>query len=283
MSEDMREVMDGDVKVLVKKPGRREINDAQIVYNKAWRKSLENGVLIRAKLNQYLIDQGVWDDNKQKQYDQFVSKINEKELVLKKGGIPLKKAKSIALELKDLRVQFRSLIADRISYDSNTAEGSADNERFDYLVSVCVLDPSTKKPIFKDLEDYNEKSSEPWAVKAASELANFIYGLDPNYERNQIENTFLSKFNFTDSEGRLINKDGHLIAIDENGDERLINEEGDLIAYDDSGQSYRINKEGERIDVVQADFLDDDGNPVSLDSKPVEEKKTKKKKAETPE
>lgn len=279
----MREVMDGDVKVLVKKPGRREINDAQIVYNKAWRKSLENGVLIRAKLNQYLIDQGVWDDNKQKQYDQFVSKINEKELVLKKGGIPLKKAKSIALELKDLRVQFRSLIADRISYDSNTAEGAADNERFDYLVSVCVLDPSTKKPIFKDLEDYNEKSSETWAVKAASELANFIYGLDPNYEKNQIENTFLSKFNFTDSEGRLINKDGHLIAIDENGDERLINEEGDLIAYDDSGQSYRINKEGERIDVVQADFLDDDGNPISLDSKPVEEKKTKKKKAETPE
>ena len=283
MSEDMREVMDGDVKVLVKKPGRREINDAQIVYNKAWRKSLENGVLIRAKLNQYLIDQGVWDDNKQKQYDQFVSKINEKELVLKKGGIPLKKAKSIALELKDLRVQFRSLIADRISYDSNTAEGAADNERFDYLVSVCVLDPSTKKPIFKDLEDYNEKSSETWAVKAASELANFIYGLDPNYEKNQIENTFLSKFNFTDSEGSLINKDGHLIAIDENGDERLINEEGDLIAYDDSGQSYRINKEGERIDVVQADFLDDDGNPISLDSKPVEEKKTKKKKAETPE
>ena len=279
----MREVMDGDVKVLVKKPGRREINDAQIVYNKAWRKSLENGVLIRAKLNQYLIDQGVWDDNKQKQYDQFVSKINEKELVLKKGGIPLKKAKSIALELKDLRVQFRSLIADRISYDSNTAEGAADNERFDYLVSVCVLDPSTKKPIFKDLEDYNEKSSETWAVKAASELANFIYGLDPNYEKNQIENTLLSKFNFTDSEGRLINKDGHLIAIDENGDERLINEEGDLIAYDDSGQSYRINKEGERIDVVQADFLDDDGNPISLDSKPVEEKKTKKKKAETPE
>lgn len=279
----MREVNDGDVKVLVKKPGRREINDAQIVYNKAWRKSLENGVLIRAKLNQYLIDQGVWDDNKQKQYDQFVSKINEKELVLKKGGIPLKKAKSIALELKDLRVQFRSLIADRISYDSNTAEGAADNERFDYLVSVCVLDPSTKKPIFKDLEDYNEKSSETWAVKAASELANFIYGLDPNYEKNQIENTFLSKFNFTDSEGRLINKDGHLIAIDENGDERLINEEGDLIAYDDSGQSYRINKEGERIDVVQADFLDDDGNPISLDSKPVEEKKTKKKKVETPE
>lgn len=284
MSEDIREVVDGDVKVLVKKPGKKEHGESQIVYNKSWRKYLENGIIVRAKLNQYLTDQGIWDAQKQDEYDKFVSKINERELILKKGGIPLKKAKAIALELKGLRVDFRNLIADRISYDGNTAEGMADNDRFDYYVTACVLDPETKKPLFKDLEDYNKHSTEPWAIKAASELANMIYGLDPNFEKNQVENTFLRKFNFTDSEGRLINKDGHLIYIEEDGTEKLIDKDGNYIAYDDAGNAYKVNKDGERVDnIVQDAFLDDDGNPIDLEDQSLEIKKPKKKKAETPE
>jgi hypothetical protein len=52
--------------------------------------------------------------------------INDRELVLQKGGIPLKKAKAIALELKRLRIEFRDLISERTAYDNTTAEGVAD-------------------------------------------------------------------------------------------------------------------------------------------------------------
>lgn len=289
MSDNIREVVEGDVKVLVKKPGRKELNDSQIVYNKAWRKALDGGAIIRAKLNEYLTEQGVWSESKQKQYEDFVRQINDKELVFKKGGIPLKKAKGIALELKRLRAEFRDLIAERTAYDGNTAEGVADNERFDYLVSVCVLDPSSKTPVFKNLDDYNERGSEPWAVKAASELANFIYNLDPNYENNLAENTFLKKFHFTDDKGRLINKEGHLIAVDVEGNERLIDEDGYYVAYTEDGTQYRVNRDGEKVEeIVESPFLDDDGNPVLLDSSEEEtpevtqedSKKSKKKKAE---
>jgi hypothetical protein len=290
---DIRTVVEGDVTVLVKKPNRKDLNDSQIAYNKAWRKSLEEKAILRQKLNDYLIEQGVWSDAKQKQYEEFIRKINDKELVLKKGGIPLKKAKSIALELKRLRADFRELISERTSYDNHTAEGSADNARFDYLVSVCVLDPSTKKPVFANLDDYNERGSESWAVKAAGELANFLYNLDPNYEKSLPENTFLNKFKFTDSEGRLVNKEGHLISIDEEGVERLIDDQGYFVAYDESGIQYFVNRSGEKIvrdeDIVEAPFLDDDGNPVSLEAEIVEEqseppeetKKSKKKKADS--
>ena len=130
MSE-FRTVVDGDTTVLVKKPTRKELNDSQIVYNKAWRESLEKKAILRQKLNDYLIEQGVWSDEKQKQYEDYIKKINERELILKKGGIPLKKAKSFALELKRFRAEFRDLISERTSYDNNTAEGAADNVRFD--------------------------------------------------------------------------------------------------------------------------------------------------------
>lgn len=287
-----RTVTEGDITVLVKKPNRKDLNESQIAYNKAWRKSLDDKAILRQKLNDYLTEQGVWSEDKQKQYEDFVKKINDRELVLKKGGIPLKKAKTIALELKRLRVGFRELISERSSYDNNTAEGAADNARFDYLVSVCVLDPNTNKPVFKDIDDYNERGSEGWAVKAAGELANFLYNLDPNYEQSLPENEFLSKFKFTDSKGRLVNKDGHLIAIDEDGVERLIDEDSYYVAYDENGLQYKVNRSGEKIvEVIVSPFLDDDGNPiVDEESSEVEvvatteeTKKSKKKKADSTE
>ena len=287
-----RTVTEGDITVLVKKPNRKDLNESQIAYNKAWRKSLDDKAILRQKLNDYLTEQGVWSEDKQKQYEDFVKKINDRELVLKKGGIPLKKAKTIALELKRLRVGFRELISERSSYDNNTAEGAADNARFDYLVSVCVLDPNTNKPVFKDIDDYNERGSEGWAVKAAGELANFLYNLDPNYEQSLPENEFLSKFKFTDSKGRLVNKEGHLIAIDEEGVERLIDEESYYVAYDENGVQYKVNRSGEKIvEVVVSPFLDDDGNPITDDqpseievsANAEETKKSKKKKADSTE
>ena len=298
MSEGYRTVVEGDVTVLVKKPNRKDLNESQIAYNKAWSKSLEEKAILRQKLNDYLTEQGVWSDDKQKQYEDFVKKINDRELVLKKGGIPLKKAKSIALELKRLRASFRELISERTSYDNNTAEGTADNARFDYLVSVCVIDPSNKQPVFKNIDDYNERGAEPWALKAAGELANFLYDLDPNYESNLPENDFLKKFKFTDDKGRLVNKDGHLISIDEDGVERLIDDKGFYIAYNEDGTQYFINRSGEKVerdeDIIQQPFLDDDGNAVDtsevvaeVEEKPPESsdevKKVKKKKSDSTE
>ena len=64
MSEGLRKVTEGDVTVLVKKPNRKDINDSQVVYNKVWRKSLEDNAILRQKLNDYLIEQGVWSKTK---------------------------------------------------------------------------------------------------------------------------------------------------------------------------------------------------------------------------
>ena len=281
MSEEYREVIEGDVKVLVKKPTRKDYNESQIVYNKVWAECLEKNTYLRQELNDILERKGLWNKEKEKKYEDFIQKISALELVLKKGGIPLKKAKATALELKRARADFRELISVRTAYDNNTAEGTADNARFDYLVSVCVLDPSTKKPAFKNMEDYNERGAEPWAAKAAGELANMLYNLDQNYEKNLPENEFLKKFNFVNADGKLVNKDGHLISVDEDGTERLIDNEGYFIAYDDAGKSYRVDRNGVRTDVDFVPFTDDDGNPISDEEAPPEEsKKTKKKKSD---
>ena len=80
---DIRTVVDGDVKVLVKKPTKKEFNDSQIVYNKAMREALENKAFLRGKLNSYLEEQGIWDKDKEAKYQKFISDINSKEMILK--------------------------------------------------------------------------------------------------------------------------------------------------------------------------------------------------------
>jgi hypothetical protein len=165
--------------------------------------------------------------------------------------------------MKQVRDEIRDLISVRTSLDNHSAEGQADNSRFNYLVSVCVVYNDTKEPYFSSLEDYLNKSTEEVAIKGAQNLANMLYGLDNDYEGNLPENKFLKKYKFIDDKLRLVDKKGRL--IDKDG--RLIDESGRFI--DDNGNfvdkyGNPVDKDGEYI-VEQQPFLDDNGNPVVLD------------------
>jgi hypothetical protein len=113
---------------------------------------------------------------------------------------------------------------------------------------------------FKSLEDYLNKADDPVALLGAQNLANMIYGLDNNFEKNLPENKFLHKYKFVDDKLRLIDKRGRL--VDQDG--RLVDEEGRFI--DEEGNF--VDKEGNRVDpkgeyLFEAEpFLDDEGKPI---------------------
>lgn len=255
---------------LVRLPNLQEQREGQKEYNRAWTDAVKSGALLRSKLEDFMKEQSLWDDKKQQEVSELGRKINEKEQVLAKGGIKLSEAKKTALELKKLRVELRELISKRMELDVHTAEGQADNARFNYWVSTCLVYNDTKKPVFSSLDEYLNNSSKDYASLGASKLAELLYNLNSNFEDTLEENQFLKEFKFVDDKGRLINKDGHL--VDEEG--RLIDEEG-----------YYVNEEGKRVDIdgnpideegnyafERQPFLDDDGNPVEVEK--AEEAKT---------
>jgi hypothetical protein len=272
-----------DIKVLLKTPTAQEYRDSQVEYNKAFRKALDSGALLRQKLSDYMEEQGIWDKQKQKQNDDFVKKITAKEEVLKRGGIRLSEARDIALELRGLRNEFRDFLSEKNAMDQNSAEGQADNARFTELVRVCMLNPNSKQPIFQTQEDYDTAADQPWVIEAAGELAGMIYGLDPNYDNKLEENKFLKEFDFVNEDLRLQNEEGHLV----DGEARLITEEGRYVAYrtekDEKAQNeenrFYVNRDGEEVIEVTDDdgttrwekpgyddrspFLDDDDKPVA--------------------
>lgn len=291
------------VKVLIRMPTPQDYRDSQLEYNKAFRKALDSGALLRQKLSDYMEAQGIWDEEKEKKNQEYIKDIQKKEEKLKGGGIRLSEAKQIAIELKALRDEFRSFLAEKNSMDSNSAEGQADNARFSELVRLCTLNPSTEKPWFPNQSDYDASSDQPWVVEAASELASMIYGLDPDYDNSLEENKFLKEFNFINEDLRYVDSDGHLTDVDG----RLVNEEGRFIAYrteqgkknQDKKDSYFVNREGEEVVLVVRDgkeawvkksleerkpFLDDEDQPIAEKKEtPTKRKKktTSKEDAET--
>jgi len=251
------------VDLMVRSPSIHDQREAQKVYNQAFTDAVKSKAVVRAKLDDLLQDQGLWNDEKQVKFNTLQQQILDGERRLAKGGFSLKEAKQLAMDMKKNRDEIRELISVKTSLDNHSAEGQADNARFNYLVSSCLVYNDSKQPYFKDMEDYLNRIGEDAAIKGAQNLASMLYGLDNDYESGLPENKFLKKFKFVDDKLRLIDKQGRLIdaegrLVDENG--RFIDEQGNFV--DKFGN--RVDEEGSYI-VETAPFLDDDGNPVIVD------------------
>lgn len=217
--------------------------ESQKVYNKTFKKAIEEGAILKKSLEDHMRRQGLWDDEKQEEYELLLKKSADIEYKIKKGQY--KKASEIrdkSIELKRIRNELSSLLMVRNSMDANTADGQADNERFFYLITACVFDYETQKPVYTSLEDYNEQSDSELAMKCASEFANFAYGLEEDFEDKLIENKLLKKLGLLNDKGQLTNKQGQRVDLEGN----LLNDDG-----------ARIDKDGNRIDINNNPVIDD--------------------------
>lgn len=240
--------------------------EAQKIYNQAFSDAVKSGSIVRARLDDLLKEQGLWDNNKQIEFVTIQTKLAAHEQTLAKGGISLKEAKRIAVDMKRLRLQMRDLISVKTELDTHTAEGQADNARFNYLVSACVVYKDTKKPVFSSYEDYLNRSSSAVAILGAQKLASIMYGLDSNFEKKLPENKFLIKYklvndnlDYVDDKGRLVDEEGRL--VDSEG--RYINEEGQFVDIDGN----LVNDKGDYLTKFSP-FLDDEGKPIEIDDQP---------------
>lgn len=273
-SKTFKAIIDSkEVEFLVRSPGLEDQKGGTKIYNQTFSDALKAKAVVRAKLDDLLREQGLWDNYKEAKFTELQSKILDGERKLAKGGISLTEAKEIALGMRKTRDDLRDLISVKTNLDTHTAEGQADNARFNYLVSVCTVYNDTKQPYFSSYEDYNNKAADPVAILAAQALASMLYGLEDNYEEKLPENKFLKQYKFVDAKLRLVNKQGKLIdeqgrLIDENN--RFINEQGQFVDKDGN----LVDQKGDYIVEFQP-FLDDDGNPVLVDNEQKDQQETK--------
>jgi len=265
MQDTFTGIVDGNtVEFMIQEPTLHQQRESQKVYNQAFSDAVNSGSIVRARLDDLLTEQGLWDDQKEAKFAALQTSINDKEQSLAKGGISLSQAKSIALDIRKLRLEMRELISIKTNLDTHTAEGQADNAKFNYLVSRCLVYKNSKKTYFATYEDYLNRSSDIIGVMGAQKLAAMMYGLDSEFEKKLPENKFLIDYKFVDQDLRFINKDGKLTdqdgrLIDKNG--RYINEKGEFV--DKNGAL--VNQDGDYVADFKP-FTDDDGKPVILNN-----------------
>jgi hypothetical protein len=263
-TEDFKVTINGEEKTFtVRSPSLADQREGQKVYNQSFTDAIKSKSVVRAKMDDLLQDQGLWNAEKQQEYSNLQKELLEGERKLAKGGFALTDAKKLAIRMREVRNKIRELISVRTSLDNHSAEGQADNSRFNYLVSACVVYKDSDKKYFESLEDYINRIDDPVALAGAQKLANMIYGLDNNFEKNLPENKFLKKYRFVNDDLRFIDKKGRTVdsegrLVDEQG--RYINDLGEFVDRDGN----RVDADGEYV-VDSQPFLDDNGNPVVFD------------------
>ena len=176
--------------------------DASMEYNRIFSKALRSGALLRESLDTFMREQNLWDDERQEEYTRYLKEITEKEGLLKLGGIKISEAKQLAIEIRALRAISRMMIEHKNSLDVNSAQGQAENARFNYLLINCLVyndaDENGKfKRVYELMDDFNnDESSDSVGVEAAGIFARIYFGLEQDYEHNLIENKFLREYKF---------------------------------------------------------------------------------------
>lgn len=270
-------------------PNIDQLNEAQKVYNTAFRAAIDSRALLRPKLNDFVREQGLWDDAKDAELQTLRHRMDVAERKLKGGNIKLSEAHALAIEMREIRAAMRQLLAVQNELDSMTAESQAENAKFQYLVSACTVYDDTGNRVFSDVSDYLNPSIPAFTIAAAAKYASLLYGVSEDFEETLPENNFLRQYGFVDKNLRLINKEGRL--VDTKG--RTIDELGNFVGYDEAGNTYPVDGDGNPLDehghLIITDtmpFLDDNGKPIEPpepEEEEVEEEITEIKGEESPE
>lgn len=201
----------------IRKPNYKQLTEAQLYSSKVFSEAVKAGVTLRVNLDDELQKRGAWTEDKTKKLIEITAELNEicDNLAKGKKGVykKLSEARKAAIKARQLRYEQTQLLLENRKLDAYTAEGLAEQARFDYLVSLCVYENGSR--VFPNIDNYLERAGDNWAKECARELSYILYpDNDRNWEMNLPENEFLTKNNLVDKDGSLINKDGNL--VDEN-------------------------------------------------------------------
>ena len=275
---ETKDVDGNELKLAIVHPTKETLDAANAVQNQVFKEAVNGGALLSIALDKVMEDQGLWDKSRQKKVEDLARKVHEGRVNIKRGGVltstgidrlSVEDGKKLAFDILDDINEQRKLLSDRAIYNARTADGQADNARFNYLVAKSVVYNETGKTVFVDVTDYEKNNNTQHAADAANKLADIMYSIGTDAESNTVEFRFLKRFSFVDDKLRFINPDGHL--TDREG--KLVDDEGRLVDKDDEWvdiDGNRVDKEGELL-IEELAFLDEDGNEVMTLTAPVVE------------
>jgi len=244
----------------VRIPTTKEENISEMEQCRTFGEALDNGVRVSEALNKSLVEQKVWGKDKEDQLEVLYKRIRENAMKLKTGrdgekNLRKVEGKDIAVQMIKDREEINEVSSVRTSKLSFTAEGMAQNAKFNCLVALCTVYNHNGERYFKSLEDYKNRANDSDAETAANKFYELYYGLKDDPRKDLPEYKFLLKYNFVNDKLVFLNEDKKTVTMDGKfllrEDGRYVDEEGQLI----NAAGEVVDEEGEPV-VEVSEFLD---------------------------
>ena len=234
-----------EVKLAVQRPTSLHKQQADYEYYKQMNRLLSDGIKPKVILEKTIRENGIWDDEKEKEANLLARRVWEAREKLQKGRIKLSEGAKIAKEAIKNNYDYLQLVMDKNNILNNAAENIAENHKFNYLVSVCtVYNNGESKSFFRDYDDFLRQDTlgNPVTNIAGLKFSTLLYGLNEDYRKDWPEFKFLAKYKFVNEKLEPVNKDGVLV--------------------DDDGKPLDLPGQP-KVDEAEPEFLPDDeeGNP----------------------
>lgn len=175
-------------------PTVETITGGQEVYNKAFRKALDDGALLAVSLSKVLEEQGIWSESKDKRLTILYLLLKKNENKLKNKDQSEADAQKYAMEMRELRRELNDLSEIQTSFSGKTAEGQADEVRYNYYIVQCVIDKETNKPYYQNIQDFIQRSGSDFAQTGSRIFGCMLHDVDPDYEEKLPEEMFFKRF-----------------------------------------------------------------------------------------
>jgi hypothetical protein len=212
--------------------------ESQKYFAKALNEAMENGILLRAEMEEHLANRGLLDSvADEAKAAQIRKAIKDLEIQLRQGiqdgrRMTKEEGKKIALQIREERAKLREIGTTVSNLLSNTAESYANNEQMQYFLYACTVDAKSGQRYWPTYESFKADTDSEAYAKSTGEFLSMMTGVDKDYERKLYEHQWLIKMKFMnedlqliDDQGRLVDSEGRLI----NKDGRFINANGDYV------------------------------------------------------
>lgn len=214
-------------------------------------------MLLRSDVDKFLRANGVWTEDDENAVSKLREEIDANLAKLSKGGIKRSEGRQLALEITDKRREIVRMMSKRQVFDDVTIESMAENEKVDYLIYCCTVYADSGSNYWDSFEDMkNDKLSDAYR-RASVIVAEGVYNIDPNFERNLPENKWLHRFGYVDDE---------LNYVDPKTGER-VSRDGRPVKELEAEIEEMVKKANANL-TEEAPFLDDEtGEPIIFEEK----------------
>ena len=175
-------------------PTQETVVNGQEVYNKAFRDALDSGTLLTARFAKVLEEQGLWSESKDKRITTLFLLIKKYENKLADKKQSEEEAQAHAIKVREFRKELNELSEVQSSFSNQTAEGQADDERYNYYCTQCILDKTTNKPYYTDTKDFIKRSGSDFGNEGVQLFGYMLHNVDVNYQEKLPEEIFFKRF-----------------------------------------------------------------------------------------